>query len=163
MKTIAEVPHNTLRFCKLISRLFWVTVRGIRYWQLDEALVRCRHAVYGFLFSGLGLPAMPGIDFGEVRSRVRMAQVLELAGFVAVDRTGDQLRGPCPIHGASSPRSRSFSVNLSRNTFHCFRCGAAGNQLDLWVAISKLPLHEAAADLCARLAVETPLLRQGPK
>jgi hypothetical protein len=34
--------------------------------------------------------AMPGIDLAEVRSRIRMAQVLELAGFVAVSRLGDQ-------------------------------------------------------------------------
>ena len=84
---------------------------------------------------------MPGIDFAEVRSRIRLAQVLELAAFVAVSQTGEQLRGPCPVHGSSSPRSRSFSANLGRNTFRCFRCGAAGNQLDLWVAISKLPLR----------------------
>jgi DNA primase len=92
---------------------------------------------------------MPSIDFAEVRARIRMAQVLELVGFVAVSRMGDQVRGPCPIHGSSSPRSRSFSANLRRSTFQCFRCGAAGNQLDLWVAISKLPLHQAAAELCA--------------
>jgi DNA primase len=102
---------------------------------------------------------MPGIDFAEVRSRIRIAQVLELAGFVVVSRTGDQVRGPCPIHGSNSPSSRSFSANLGQNTFRCFRCGAAGNQLDLWVAVSKLPLHEAAADLCARLGMETPFLR----
>jgi DNA primase len=104
---------------------------------------------------------MPGIDFAEVRSRISMIQVLELAGFVVAGRTGDQVRGPCPIHGSISPRSRSFSANLRRNTFRCFRCGAAGNHLDLGVAVSKLPLHEAAADLCARLGIETPYLRRG--
>jgi hypothetical protein len=104
--------------------------------------------------------SMPGIDFAEVRSRVRLAQVLELAGFRVVSRMGDQVRGPCPVHGSSSPRSRSFSANLGRNTFRCFRCGATGNQLDLWVAISKLPLHEAATDLCARLGIEIPFIRR---
>jgi DNA primase len=103
-------------------------------------------------------PAMPGIDFAAIRSRIRMAQVLELAGFVVVGCTGDQVRGPCPIHRSGSPTSRSFSANLSRNTFRCFRCGAAGNQLDLWVAVSQLSLHEAATDLCNRLAMETPFL-----
>jgi DNA primase len=102
---------------------------------------------------------MPGIDFAEVRSRISMAQVLELAHFEAISRTGQQVRGSCPIHGASSPRSRSFSANLNRNTFRCFRCGASGNQLDLWVAISKLPLHEAAADLCERLGIALPIIQ----
>jgi DNA primase len=101
---------------------------------------------------------MPSIDFAEVRSRVSIAQVLKLGGFVSVSRMGDQVRGPCPIHGSSSPRSRSFSANLRHSNFRCFRCGSSGNQLDLWVAISKLPLHEAAADLCARVGIETPLV-----
>jgi DNA primase len=103
---------------------------------------------------------MPGIDFAELRLRIRMEQVLERAGFEIVSRMGDQVRGPYPIHGSSSPRSRSFSANLRRNTFRCFQCGAKGNQLDLWVAISKLSLHKAAVDLCARLCVELPYIRR---
>lgn len=67
---------------------------------------------------------MPGIDFAELRSRIQIFQVLELAEFVVVTRLGEQVRGPCPIHGSSSTRSRSFSANLRRKTFRCFRCGA---------------------------------------
>jgi len=104
---------------------------------------------------------MRAIEFAEVRARICIAQVLALADFVEVSRSGDQVRGCCPIHGSSSPRSRSFSANLKGNTFRCFRCGAAGNHLDLWVAISKLPLHEAAIDLCSSLGVEIPMLRRG--
>lgn len=103
---------------------------------------------------------MPGIDFAELRNSIRIADVLRLAGFEAADTLGDQLRGPCPIHDSSSPTSRSFSVNVSKNTFRCFKCGASGNQLDLWVAISKLPLHEAARDLCERLGMDVPEVRQ---
>jgi DNA primase len=102
---------------------------------------------------------MPGIDFAELRSRIQILRVLDLAEFVVVTRLGDQVRGPRPIHGSSSTHSRSFSANLRKNTFRCFRCGATGNQLDLWVAITKLPLHEAAIDLCARLGLETPYIR----
>jgi DNA primase len=103
---------------------------------------------------------MPGIDFGEVRSRISMLQVLKFAGFEASESTGDQVRGPCPIHGSTSPTSRSLSANLRKNTFRCFKCGASGNQLDLWVCVSKLPLHEAAEDLCQRVGVEVPEIRQ---
>ena len=103
---------------------------------------------------------MPGIDFAEVRARVSIRQVLELVGFQATEQTGDQLRGPCPIHGSTSPGSRSFSANLTHNSFRCFKCGAQGNQLDLWIAISKLPIHKAAADLCERLGIEPPLIRR---
>ncbi len=99
---------------------------------------------------------MPGIDYAELRARVRIADVLRLCGFKAAEVMGDQARGPCPIHGSTSPNSRSFSANLRKNTFRCFKCGAAGNQLDLWVAFTKLPLHAAALDLCKKLGIEVP-------
>ena len=103
---------------------------------------------------------MPGIDYSKLRARIQISDVLKLAGFEAAETSGDQVRGPCPIHGSNSPSSRSFSANLSKNSFRCFKCGASGNQLDLWVAISKLPLHEAAKDLCERLQIEAPEIRR---
>lgn len=60
-----------------------------------------------------------------------MVDVLGLCGFKATEALGDQVRGPCPIHGSPSPTSRSFSANLRKNNFRCFKCGASGNQLDL--------------------------------
>ena len=99
---------------------------------------------------------MSGIDYSVLRQRIRMADVLERAGFEATDQMGDQVRGPCPIHRSTSSGSRSFSANLKRQVFRCFKCGASGNQLDLWAAITKLPLHEAARDLCERLGIEVP-------
>jgi hypothetical protein len=69
---------------------------------------------------------MPRIDFRAVRSLVSMAEVLQLLGFEARLVRGNQLRGPCPLHG-SAESSRVFSVNLAKNTFQCFKCGAAGN------------------------------------
>jgi DNA primase len=99
---------------------------------------------------------MPGINSAEVRSRIAIHQVLELIGFEASESNGDQVRGPCPIHGSTSQTSRSFSANLRKNTFRCFKCGASGNQLDLWVCISKLPLHDAATDLRQRVGIDVP-------
>ena len=104
---------------------------------------------------------MPAIDFAKIRSLVSLAQVLDLVGFVAQERTvdHDQVRGPCPIHGSKTGKSRSFSAQLSKNMFQCFKCGAAGNQLDLWVAATKQDIFPAAHDLCRRLNIEIPLLR----
>jgi DNA primase len=109
---------------------------------------------YGFLFSfpawlrakGLRLPAirsddLPGVDFHAVRSLILMSDVLALIGFAATVSSGDQLRGPCPIHGSSSPTSRIFSVHLSRNSYQCFKCGSKGNQLDLWAAYTNTDLY----------------------
>ncbi len=74
---------------------------------------------------------MPGVDFEVLRKRISMADVLRLLEFQPRSRRGDQLRGPCPVHGSSSPRSRSFSVNVRQGRYHCFGCGSQGNALEL--------------------------------
>src|SRR5687768_7225006 len=99
---------------------------------------------------------MPGIDYGKLRTETRIEQVLALVDFRVAETAGDELRGPCPIHGSTSPTSRSFAANIRKQTYRCFKCGASGNPLDLWVAITKRPLHEAARDLCERLGIEVP-------
>ena len=101
---------------------------------------------------------MAGIDYAALRQQLRLADVLDLLGFVPSTRGGPQLRGPCPLHGSRSPRSRSFAAHLERHCWRCFRCDAGGNALDLWVAVTKLPLYQAALDLCQRLHVEAPRL-----
>jgi DNA primase len=104
--------------------------------------------------------AVPGVDFHELRSQVSIDQVLELLGFVPASTRGDQARGPCPIHGSSSPRSRSFSVDLGKNAYRCFTCGSKGNQLDLWAAATQQSLYDAAIDLCEKLHVPIPSINQ---
>jgi len=99
---------------------------------------------------------MPGIRFSEVRTLIPLADVLDLLGFVAVEASQDQVRGPCPVHRSASPRSRSFSANLTRHVYHCFSCGSSGNQLDLYAAVTGLSLFDAAVDLCERLHRDIP-------
>ena len=52
---------------------------------------------------------MPGIDYREARARIRLAEVLQLIGYVPRQLVGQQLRGPCPLHGSSSLTSRPAS------------------------------------------------------
>jgi DNA primase len=101
---------------------------------------------------------MPGINYREARSQVRLAEVLELIGFEARWGFGDQLRGPCPVHGSRSPTSRSFAAHLGKGVWHCFRCEAGGNVLDLWAAVTKVPLYAAVIALYTRLGREVPWL-----
>ena len=106
---------------------------------------------------------MAGIDYRVLRRALRLGPVLDLLGFVPTRRAGAQVRGPCPLHGARSPRSRSFAAHLERHCWPCFRCGAGGNALDLWAAATRLPLYEAALDLCRRLNLPIPrLLARSP-
>ena len=99
---------------------------------------------------------MPSIDFARVRAAVPIARVLELLEFQPARRAGAELRGPCPIHRARAPHSRSFAANLEKNMFRCFHCGAAGNVLDLWAAVHPSDVYRAAVELCERLDIELP-------
>lgn len=103
---------------------------------------------------------MPSIDFAELRAQVTMGQVLELLRYEPRANTGDQVRGPCPIHGSTSKTSRIFSANLQRNVFQCFKCEAQGNQLDLWAQVHEMSVYDAALDLCSKLNIEPPTLSQ---
>ena len=101
---------------------------------------------------------MPGIDFATVRSKITLAEVLDLLGFVARERSGSQVRGACPVHGSNSSRSHSFSANLAKNQYRCFKCGSAGSQLELWAAVHKQSVYTAALDLCRKLEIDVPWL-----
>jgi hypothetical protein len=98
---------------------------------------------------------MPGIDYRAARAGIRVAEVLELIAYQPRWRRGQVWRGPCPLHGSRSARSRVFAVHLGKNVYHGFRCGAGGNALDLWAAVTRQPLTRqcwiytnAWADLC---------------
>jgi DNA primase len=99
---------------------------------------------------------MPGIRFAEVRTRVTMTEVLGLIGFVPRETSGDQVRGPCPVHHPASQSGRSFSANLRLHIYKCFKCGSCGNHLDLYAAVIGRGLFEAAIELCERLDREIP-------
>ena len=92
------------------------------------------------------------VDFAFLRENVTMQQVLTHLNWLTCMRgSGPQRRGPCPIHGTSTDRTRTFSVHLQKSAFQCFHPPRAshGNVLDLWAAVHRLPLLEAAHHLAA--------------
>ena len=103
-------------------------------------------------------PPRPAIDFPALRSLLSLAAVLQLVGFQALSKRGNQERGPCPLHGSTSGTSRCFSAHRDRNLFHCFKCGCSGNALDLWVKATQQTPYDAAIDLCHRLNLTLPTL-----
>ena len=103
---------------------------------------------------------MPGVDFDRVRSEIAMEQVLSLLGFQPSSRAGMQWYGNCPLHESRSGRHRSFSVNVATGRYFCHRCRSHGNHLELWAVATKLPLHQAAIDLCHRLGRDVPWIER---
>ena len=103
---------------------------------------------------------MPGVDFDRVRGEITMEQVLSLLGFQPSERSGVQWYGRCPLHESTSGRCRSFSVNVAIGRYYCHGCHSHGNQLELWAAATKLPLYQAAIDVCHRLGRQIPWTRR---
>ena len=88
-------------------------------------------------------------NFAASRSQVTITQVLDRLGHLdRLQVIGSERRGPCPIPSCDDGHNRSFSANIEKNVFRCFSpgCGAAGNVLDLWATVHKLPLRQAALD-----------------
>ncbi len=98
------------------------------------------------------------IDYAALREQISIEQVLTQLGHIDKMRGGIQRRGPCPIHGSQSTRSKTFSANLDRNVFQCFKCGAKGNVLDLWATIHNFQdIHAAAKHMATTFAIPLPM------
>jgi DNA primase len=103
---------------------------------------------------------MPGVDFNVLRAEITTEQVLRLLGFEPSARCGVQWYGACPLHQSARRRTRCFSVNVATGRYYCHRCKSHGNQLELWATVIKLPIHQAAIELCGRLGREVPWIRR---
>jgi DNA primase len=101
---------------------------------------------------------MPAIDFRQARQELRLSEILQLLDYQPVRQSGEQVRGPCPVHGSRSAMSRCFAAHLGKNVWHCFRCGASGNALDLWAALTRQEIYQAVLELYRRLGRPVPLL-----
>ena len=104
---------------------------------------------------------MPSVDFNAVRRLITMTDVLGFIGWRPIRITGSSERGPCPVHGSSF--QNSFSVDRQGARFQCFKCGAKGNQLDLYSQVRRLPIYAAALELCERVGVTPPCATQAGK
>ncbi len=78
------------------------------------------------------------IDFKELRATLKIAEVLKHHG-VELKVKGDRATGFCPLKTHQGKhKSPSFSVQLARNIWQCFGCGAKGNALDLFCRLQSL-------------------------
>ena len=85
------------------------------------------------------------LDFKSIKRGVTLESVLRHYQ-VKLRRSGkDQYRGCCPIHRGDG--RDAFHVNLARNVFHCFSCGAGGTVLDFVAAMEGCSLFDAAQRL----------------
>jgi DNA primase len=103
------------------------------------------------------------VDFDALKRAAPIVELLESIGWKAVRtrRGGNELRGPCPIHGSRSNTSLIFSVAPSQNIFKCFKCDAGGDTVALAAYLFGIPRDQrvkAAVALANQLKIAVPRL-----
>ncbi|MCU0293848.1 MAG: CHC2 zinc finger domain-containing protein [Thermoanaerobaculaceae bacterium] len=89
------------------------------------------------------------LDFRFLKAHVTVERVLEARGLLASLRLrGNNLVGPCPIHGGDAPNG--FVVSRAKNLWYCFtRCRAGGDVVDLVCLLDRSSYRETALYLAS--------------
>lgn len=72
------------------------------------------------------------VNFKQLKRDVGILTLMEHYG-IALKKSGDTYRAPCPIHNGDN--ESSFSVWEEGECFHCFSCDAKGNIFDFVMAM----------------------------
>ncbi|HEY0200615.1 MAG TPA: DNA primase, partial [Burkholderiaceae bacterium] len=89
-----------------------------------------------------------------IQELVARTDVVEVVGrYVQLKKSGASFMGLCPFHSEKSP---SFSVSPSRQTYHCFGCGAHGNAIGFLMEHAGLGFVEAVKDLAQQTGLQVP-------
>ncbi len=93
-----------------------------------------------------------GLISEETIQRVAEANdIVEVIGsYFPLKRAGTSLRALCPFHQEKSP---SFHVNPSRQSFHCFGCGAGGGVLRFVMDYEHVDFPAAVRRLAQRAGI----------
>lgn len=88
---------------------------------------------------------MPRIPEETIQQVLSATDIVDLVGrYVKLRRVGSTFRGLCPFHTEKTP---SFYVTPSRNTYHCFGCGAGGSAIRFVMEHDGLTFVEAVKRL----------------
>jgi len=104
------------------------------------------------------------VDYAWLRQQVTMEQALRHLGYWDRLRgSGQERRGPCPLHGSQGRSRRSFTVHLGKNVYQCFDPSCSkGNVIEFWQAWHKLPLYDAALHLADAFGLPLQPIQKNP-
>lgn len=95
--------------------------------------------------------AIPDSFLDELNSRLDIVDVV--SSYVPLTKKGANYWGLCPFHHEKTP---SFSVNESKQIFHCFGCGKGGGAVRFVMEIESLSFPDAVRKLAERAGMEVP-------
>ncbi len=87
----------------------------------------------------------------DLLTRVDIVEIVSQQ--LSLKKAGIHHKGLCPFHAEKTP---SFTVSPSRQTYHCFGCGAHGNALGFLMAHCGLSFIEAVKDLAQQAGLTVP-------
>ncbi|WP_062195821.1 DNA primase [Caldimonas taiwanensis] len=94
------------------------------------------------------------IPTGFKQDLLARLDIVEIVGrYVALKKAGIHFKGLCPFHAEKTP---SFIVSPSRQTYHCFGCGAHGNAIDFLMEHSGLGFVDAVRELAQQAGLPVP-------
>jgi len=94
----------------------------------------------------------------ELLARVDIVDVV--SRHVELKKAGINHKGLCPFHGEKTP---SFIVSPSRQTYHCFGCGAHGDAIRFLVEHTGASFTEAVHDLAQQVGLTVPRDERRPE
>lgn len=87
----------------------------------------------------------------ELRDKVSLSDLIGRK--VKLTHKGKEHTGLCPFHKEKTP---SFTVNDDKGFYHCFGCGAHGDQIKYLMESEKMPFMEAVEYLANMAGVKMP-------
>jgi len=91
---------------------------------------------------------------GFIQDLLSRVDVVEVVGrHVELKKAGINHKGLCPFHGEKSP---SFVVSPSRQTYHCFGCGAHGDAIRFLTEHHGMGFMDAVRDLAQQVGLAVP-------
>lgn len=91
---------------------------------------------------------------GFIHDLLTRVDIVDIVGrHVQLKKAGINHKGLCPFHGEKSP---SFIVSPSRQTYHCFGCGAHGNAVGFLMEHAGLSFPDAVRDLAQQVGMTVP-------
>lgn len=85
----------------------------------------------------------------DIRARCDVAEIV--SPYVALKRSGKNLKGLCPFHNEKTP---SFIVNRDTQRWMCFGCGANGDVFSFLMRAEGLTFPEAVEQLAGKVGID---------
>jgi len=94
---------------------------------------------------------IPQYFIDDILARTNIVEVIDAR--VPLKKAGTNYKACCPFHNEKTP---SFSVNETKQFYHCFGCGESGSAVRFLMEYEHLSFPEAVEELARNLGLEVP-------